>query len=166
MTTHSSILAWTVPWTEEAGGLQSIGLHRVWHDWSDLAYMLTSWSTMVPYKWLLLLAGWVVIPYQLCWEVHVIKPVCSLHMCHCDLLVPLPLSKHWNNWAGGWGWGIDSYRKDNFVHVVIERLLCHGGFSGGCHGTWIFISFAHFKGTTHILLHQTFLPLIFQSWCF
>ena len=37
MTTHSSILAWRIPWTEEPGGLQSIGLHRVGHDWSDLA---------------------------------------------------------------------------------------------------------------------------------
>ena len=29
MTTHSSILAWRIPWTEEPGGLQSIGLQRV-----------------------------------------------------------------------------------------------------------------------------------------
>ena len=29
---HSSILAWRIPWTEEPGGLQSIGLHRVRHD--------------------------------------------------------------------------------------------------------------------------------------
>ena len=28
MATHSSILAWTIPWTEEPGGLQSMGLHR------------------------------------------------------------------------------------------------------------------------------------------
>ena len=32
METHSSILAWTMPWTEEPGGLQSIGLQRVGHD--------------------------------------------------------------------------------------------------------------------------------------
>ena len=29
MATHSSILAWRIPWTEEPGGLQSIGLQRV-----------------------------------------------------------------------------------------------------------------------------------------
>ena len=28
MSTHSSILAWKIPWTEEPGGLQSIGLQR------------------------------------------------------------------------------------------------------------------------------------------
>ena len=35
--THSNILAWKIPWTEEPGRLQSIGSHRVRHDWSDLA---------------------------------------------------------------------------------------------------------------------------------
>ena len=30
--THSSILAWRIPWTEEPGGLQSIGSERVGHD--------------------------------------------------------------------------------------------------------------------------------------
>ena len=32
MATHSSILAWRIPWTEELGGLQSTGLQRVGHD--------------------------------------------------------------------------------------------------------------------------------------
>ena len=32
MATHSSILAWRIPWTEEPGGLRSVGLQRVGHD--------------------------------------------------------------------------------------------------------------------------------------
>ena len=32
MATHSSILAWEIPWTEEPGGLQPIGSQRVGHD--------------------------------------------------------------------------------------------------------------------------------------
>ena len=32
MATHSSILAWRVPWTEDPGGLQSMGLQRVKHN--------------------------------------------------------------------------------------------------------------------------------------
>ena len=32
MATHSSILAWRIPWTEEPGGLQSMGSPRVGHD--------------------------------------------------------------------------------------------------------------------------------------
>ena len=32
MATHSSILAWRIPWTEDPGGLQSMGSQRVGHD--------------------------------------------------------------------------------------------------------------------------------------
>ena len=32
MATHSSILTWKIPWTEEPGGLQSMGLQRVSHN--------------------------------------------------------------------------------------------------------------------------------------
>ena len=44
MATHSSILAWRIPWTEEPGGLYSIGLQRVGHDWNDLA---CAWGTKI-----------------------------------------------------------------------------------------------------------------------
>ena len=37
MATHSSVLAWRIPGMGEPGGLSSMGLHRVGHDWSDLA---------------------------------------------------------------------------------------------------------------------------------
>ena len=37
MATHSSVLAWRIPGMAEPGGLPSMGLHRVRHDWSDLA---------------------------------------------------------------------------------------------------------------------------------
>ena len=35
MATHFSILACSIPWTEESGGLQSMGSQRVRHEWSD-----------------------------------------------------------------------------------------------------------------------------------
>ena len=34
MATHSGVLAWRIPWTDESGGLQFIGLQRVKHDWA------------------------------------------------------------------------------------------------------------------------------------
>ena len=37
MATHSSIFAWRTPWTDETGGLQSMGSQRVGRDWSALA---------------------------------------------------------------------------------------------------------------------------------
>ena len=41
MASHSSTLAWKIPWMEEPGRLQSMGSHRVGHDWSDLAAAAT-----------------------------------------------------------------------------------------------------------------------------
>ena len=38
MAPHSSTLAWRIPWTEEPGGLQSMGLLRVRHDLSDFTF--------------------------------------------------------------------------------------------------------------------------------
>ena len=44
MATHSSIIAWRIPWAEESGGLQSMGLHRIRRDPSDLAR--TPWEEL------------------------------------------------------------------------------------------------------------------------
>ena len=41
MVTHSIILPWRIPWTEDFGGLQFIASQRIQHDWSDLADMHT-----------------------------------------------------------------------------------------------------------------------------
>ena len=38
MATHSSILAWRSPWTEEPGGLWSMGSQRVSHDWVTFSF--------------------------------------------------------------------------------------------------------------------------------
>ena len=50
--THSSILAWDIPWTEETGGLQSMGLQRVRHDW---ACTRTGMGGRIPWERLLCL---------------------------------------------------------------------------------------------------------------
>ena len=52
MATHSIILAWRMPWTEEPGGLQSKGWHRVGHNWSKLAH------TPFQNSWCLLFLPW------------------------------------------------------------------------------------------------------------
>ena len=41
LATHSSIFAWRIPWMQEPGRLQSTGLQRVGHDWSNLAHAHT-----------------------------------------------------------------------------------------------------------------------------
>ena len=54
-TTHSSILAWRIPWREEPGRLSSIGSQRVGHNWSSLtprrlAYHQADWSVCCEYS--------------------------------------------------------------------------------------------------------------------
>ena len=45
MATHSSILAWKSPWTEEPGGLQAVGLQRV-----DTTYQLSRHANTSPFQ--------------------------------------------------------------------------------------------------------------------
>ena len=49
MATQSSVLAWRISGTGEPGGLPSMGLHRVGHDWSDLAAAVKKPNTSVPF---------------------------------------------------------------------------------------------------------------------
>ena len=53
MTTHSSMLAWRTPWTEESGGLQCMGLQRVEHNWATNTQ--TEWCKDADFDWL---SGW------------------------------------------------------------------------------------------------------------
>ena len=46
MATHSSILAWRIPWTEDLGGIQSMGLQRVEHYWVTSTLSLTGYKTL------------------------------------------------------------------------------------------------------------------------
>ena len=61
MATHSSILAWEIPWTEEPGGLQFMGSQSVWHNWATntfhfhLTILLnnsTPWYTWMKSSWM------------------------------------------------------------------------------------------------------------------
>ena len=47
MATHSSILAWGIPWTEEPGGVQSMGPQRVRHDSGNLAHDYDTLCTLI-----------------------------------------------------------------------------------------------------------------------
>ena len=60
MATHSSVLAWRIPGTEEPGGLPSMGLHRVRHDWSDLAAAAAAAALSINLGW--------VFQYKFIWK--------------------------------------------------------------------------------------------------
>ena len=45
MATHSNIIAWRIPWTEEPGGLLSMGSQRIGHDWATNTYFLSFYTS-------------------------------------------------------------------------------------------------------------------------
>ena len=70
--THSSSLAWRIPWTEQPGGLPAIASHRAGHGWSDLACSAVSLTNLTwagpagaPAASRLILETWLVLPLQL-----------------------------------------------------------------------------------------------------
>ena len=64
MTSHSSILAWRIPWTKEPGGLHSMGSQRVKHDWVPNTHTHTHTHTHFWY-------------YLWCWEKSIMIPCFS-----------------------------------------------------------------------------------------
>ena len=51
MATHSGILAWRIPWTEEPGGLQFMGSQRVWYDWMTNTFSLIEFKSLELKDW-------------------------------------------------------------------------------------------------------------------
>ena len=66
MATHSSILAWKIPWTEKHGGLQSTGSRRVRHDWvTPLSFSFFSFTNWEVWMECSFLNGKVIVPSHL-----------------------------------------------------------------------------------------------------
>ena len=66
MAAHSSILPWRIPWREEPGGLQSMGLQRVRHDWSTHARIL-QWNFFLSFE-----------------ENYIVDSIWDCHICALD----------------------------------------------------------------------------------
>ena len=83
MVTHSSILACRIPWTEKPGGLQSMGLHQIGHNWSDWARMHAEgvfyFSRLISHK-NFVLVSWVML-YT--WEVIIVQSLSCVQL-FCD----------------------------------------------------------------------------------
>ena len=103
MATHSGILAWRVPWTEESGGLRSTWLERVRHDWSDLACMHHSSTTILRCHFTLPRNGskGIVLPY---WSTDIFVQYVyffpsstskELASAPLDMFPQLPLEERW-----------------------------------------------------------------------
>ena len=72
--THSSTLAWKIPWTEEPGRLQSMGLQRFRHDWATSLHSLHSYILDHEKKYF----SWNFNPKT---QIHISHMVCELDSC-------------------------------------------------------------------------------------
>ena len=80
MATYSSVLAWRIPQMVEPGGLPSMGLHRVGHDWSDLA---AAAATLEPISFPRILESF---SWKLVYEINIW--VLSLLKCYKVVIAP------------------------------------------------------------------------------
>ena len=76
MATHSSILAWRIPWTEEPGGLQSTGSQRVGHDWAtslSFTFIFSSFTIICLVIDFLIYSTWTVCLFK-----NIVNQVCPV----------------------------------------------------------------------------------------
>ena len=90
MATHSSILAWKIPWREEPGMLQSVGSQRVRHDWATSLHFNTCHFSLY-----FLRDSWYLSSFSCAY----LPPECLLwwvfDLNFCPLLNWVALSLHW-----------------------------------------------------------------------
>ena len=95
--THSSILAWRIPWTEEPGGLQSMGSQRVGHNWALSIHFLKlnrssqnltvswSWSVFIFVFFLLLHQLFQLIEYHVIFSFSMSACLASICIIHANI---------------------------------------------------------------------------------
>ena len=97
-TTHSSILAWRIPWTEEPDGLQSLGSKRARQNWITNTFTLS--LATVPRKfWPRSIPDLAPMGPSNCW-VNIGSWRGPRQACICCLL--LPVTVQWSVWAKRW----------------------------------------------------------------
>ena len=131
--THSSILAWKIPWTEEPGGLKSMESQRAGHDWSNLAHMHASLPTAPCLELDFLNCGRAINPKVTCFLFLLPPAVCPYLLSHIFLFsfcsIIFPDSTLVLLWQKGQAWNLTQYtrnpsltfttkRKDNSINSV------------------------------------------------
>ena len=122
MAIHSSILTWKIPWTEEPGRLQSMGLQRVRHDWVAFSFFLFL-SSFLPsfFPWNIIHKLYVVI--------HIVKGFRVVNEAEVDIFLEFPCSFYDPTDIGNLTFGSSAFSKSSLyiwkflVHILLKRSL-------------------------------------------
>ena len=177
MATHSSILAWEIPWTEEPRGLWSVGLQRVRHDcmhmhtlslyiFKDLSgkwiHDVSSWPTLTqqrePVKlvnWINLVStNWTTFAFPQ-WGLSKIKARAAKRYLHRPFF--FPHGCHWvhiavNSWSFISPWAL------RLGFIFINLKLPFGGLAfvspNGCSSQWTTLGYIFLKGECPFILTE------------
>ena len=95
VTTHSSILAWNIPWTEEPGRLQSMGSQRVRHDWATNTSLHVEYMYSIPTFWRVFIITRCQKLFCIYWDDHMVFILQFINMMyHIDWFVYSEESLH------------------------------------------------------------------------
>ena len=117
MATHSSILAWRIPWMEEPGGLQSMGSQRVGHDWTSSIHF-TSLQLLVVDNLFIFISFFELSIFFICFSIGLCVFFCWFLGALCIfwiLILCLSLSRHYYKNTTGW-WPINN--RNLFLTVL------------------------------------------------
>ena len=152
MAIHSSILAWRVPWMEELGGLQSMELQRVGHDWVTNAFTFFFFFTCCVSCLVPSFLVWVETP--LAWPASYHSQICPCRCTQSSHLHYFPYSLLFYMITGTppVGWNHRPRVKEETWHEDIVRVkVCL--FS--CQGTdWLHVLFCRFLSGTWDPFHS------------
>ena len=110
MATNSSILAWRIPWTEEPGGLQSMGSQRVGHDWATNTFPFFPLSSNILWNSLIHLTAYCLSPLE-----YKYQRVQSF--CGCMYFVYWCIPRNWN--IGRYPLSTFLIAKGNYIMSII-----------------------------------------------
>ena len=130
MASHSSILAWRIPWAEEPSGLQSVELQRVRHDWVTNTWEYASSHRGGGMLLITQLLIWAVGMYSILMTRTNAKPHSDLRTKRLEILFSWPYTMKSNSHCLGWGVGMTHHSEEQASVVLWWKMFLSGKLNG------------------------------------